>query len=104
MLHSLRLRSVFAVDLLRQLLSGLGLAAAAHGVRHLDRVRTGAIPSGLDVELLACRFVENGDPHLNLGPLYRVWVMNKSPVPIRQSFSVVLVASNAPTLTPEPLP
>ncbi len=48
----------------------------------------------LDLQLLAVRFVDNGHPEQNLGPRYRVWVRNNSPVQIATPFSVLLLASN----------
>ncbi len=62
------------------------------------------VTAGVDLQLLAVRFVDNGHPEQNLGPRYRVWFKNDSPVPIREPFSVLLLASNAPTPAVEPLP
>jgi hypothetical protein len=52
------------------------------------------ISSGLDVQLLAVRFVDNGHPEQNKGPRYRIWAINHSPVPIEVPFNVTLLASN----------
>ena len=57
--------------------------------------------AGQDVQLLAVRFVDNGHPEQNLGPRYRVWVRNNSPVQIVTPFSVLLLASNEQTPTVE---
>jgi hypothetical protein len=56
---------------------------------------------GLDLQLLAVRFVDNGHPEQRLGPRYRVWVRNNSPVQIATPFSVLLLASNEQTPTVE---
>lgn len=55
----------------------------------------------LDLQLLAVRFVDNGHPEQKLGPRYRVWVRNNSPVQIVTPFSVLLLASNDQTSTVE---
>ena len=60
--------------------------------------------AGLDLQLLAVRFVDNGHLEQNLGPRYRVWFKNNSPVPIMEPFSVLLLASNAQTPTVEQPP
>ena len=57
------------------------------------------IPVGLDVQMLAVRFVDNGHSEQNLGPRYRVWVRNNSPVQITAPFSVLALAGNDPTPT-----
>ncbi len=59
------------------------------------------VTAGLDLQLLAVRFVDNGHPTQNLGPRYRVWVRNNSPVQIVAPFSVLLLASNEQTPTVE---
>lgn len=59
------------------------------------------VVAGQDVQLLAVRFVDNGHPEQNLGPRYRVWVRNNSPVQIVAPFSVLLLASNEQTPTVE---
>ena len=59
------------------------------------------VVAGQDVQLLAVRFVENGHPEQNLGPRYRVWVRNNSPVQIVTPFSVLMLASNEQTPTVE---
>lgn len=52
------------------------------------------VQAGLDLQLLAVRFVDNGHPEQNLGPRYRVWVRNNSPVQITNPFSVLVLADN----------
>ncbi len=52
-----------------------------------------AIESGLDIQCLAVRFVDNGHAEKELGPRYRVWVRNNSKVDIRQGFDVLMMAS-----------
>ncbi len=59
------------------------------------------VPVGYDLQLLAVRFVDNGHPEQNLGPRYRVWVRNNSPVQIVTPFSVLMLASNELTPTVE---
>jgi hypothetical protein len=59
------------------------------------------VTNGLDLQLLAVRFVDGGHPEQNLGPRYRVWVRNNSPVQIATPFSVLLLASNEQTPTVE---
>ena len=59
------------------------------------------VPVGYDLQLLAVRFVDNGHPEQNLGPRYRVWVRNNSPVQIVTPFSVLMLASNEQTPTVE---
>jgi hypothetical protein len=60
--------------------------------------------AGVDLQLLAVRFVDGGHPEQKLGPRYRVWFKNNSPVPIMEPFSVLLLASNAQTPTAEQMP
>lgn len=52
------------------------------------------VAQGIDVQLLAVRFVDSGHPERNLGPRYRVWFQNNSNVPIEHPFDVLLIASN----------
>jgi hypothetical protein len=56
------------------------------------------VQSGMDLQLLAVRFVDNGHAEQNLGPRYRVWIRNNSPVQITTPFSVLALSSN--DLTP----
>lgn len=56
-------------------------------------------PSGYDLQLLAVRFVDPGHPDENLGPRYRVWLRNNSPVPVQSPFNVLLLAANSPQFT-----
>jgi hypothetical protein len=49
---------------------------------------------GLDLQLLAVRFVDGGHPEEQQGPSYRVWYRNNSTVPITTPFDVLAYASN----------
>src|SRR5262249_14906999 len=51
---------------------------------------------GLDLQLLAVRFVDSGSTKDKLGDRYRVWLRNSSAVAIRQPFNVLLMAANSP--------
>jgi hypothetical protein len=50
--------------------------------------------SGIDVQLLAVRFVDPGHPEQKMGPRYRIWFRNNSVLPIEQPFDLVVYASN----------
>jgi hypothetical protein len=52
------------------------------------------VEAGYDVQLLAVRFVDPGHPEQQLGPRYRVWLRNNSPVAIQQPFNLLAYASN----------
>jgi hypothetical protein len=56
------------------------------------------IPFGIDVQLLAVRFVDPGHPGQEKGPKYRVTFRNNASVPLKRAFNVLLMAGN----TPEP--
>lgn len=51
-------------------------------------------PTGVDVSFASIRQLDAGDPDNNLGPSYRVWITNNSPVAIDTPFDVALLASN----------
>lgn len=53
------------------------------------------IDAGLDLQMLAVRFVDSGHPEQELGPRYRVWFRNNSDVDINAPFNVMLLASNS---------
>ncbi|MCA9017688.1 MAG: hypothetical protein KDA77_20360, partial [Planctomycetaceae bacterium] len=53
------------------------------------------IDSGLDLQMLAVRFVDSGHPEQQLGPRFRVWFRNNSNVDINVPFNVMLLASNS---------
>ncbi|WP_417385697.1 hypothetical protein [Gimesia sp.] len=53
------------------------------------------INSGLDLQMLAVRFVDSGHAEEELGPRFRVWFRNNSVVDINQPFNVMLLASNS---------
>ena len=50
--------------------------------------------AGLDLQLLAVRFVDNGHPSQELGPRYRVWFRNNGPDTVNTPFNILLIASN----------
>jgi hypothetical protein len=52
------------------------------------------IPSGIDVQLLAVRFIDPGHPEQKMGPRYRIWFRNNSNMPVEQPFDLVVYASN----------
>ncbi len=52
------------------------------------------VNNGVDVQLLAVRFVDAGHLDQNLGPRYRVWIQNNSNFDIDQPFNVVLMGNN----------
>ena len=54
------------------------------------------VPTGIDLQLLAVRFVDNGHPEQNLGPRYRAWIRNNSNIQVTAPFSVLALASNDP--------
>lgn len=49
---------------------------------------------GVDLQLLAVRFVDPGHPEQQLGPRYRVWFRNNSAIAIDQAFDLLLLATN----------
>lgn len=53
------------------------------------------INSGLDLQMLAARFVDSGHAEQELGPRFRVWFRNNSNVDINVPFNVLLLASNS---------
>lgn len=57
------------------------------------------VNSGLDLQMLAVRFVDSGHPEEELGPRFRVWFRNNSNVDINVPFNVMLFASNSRELT-----
>jgi hypothetical protein len=48
---------------------------------------------GIDLQLLAIRFVDNGDAAQNLGPRFRVWIRNNTPTPMLKPFNVLALAA-----------
>jgi hypothetical protein len=50
------------------------------------------IREGVDLQLLAVRTIDAGDPEQQLGPAFRVWIRNNSPVAIVHPFNVLLLA------------
>lgn len=53
------------------------------------------VESGVDLQLLAVRFVDPGHPELREGPRYRVWVRNNTEQTTVNNFNVLLLASNS---------
>jgi hypothetical protein len=53
------------------------------------------IDDGLDLQLLAVRFVDPGQPELREGPRYRVWARNNSDRTIVKDFNILLMAANS---------
>jgi hypothetical protein len=52
------------------------------------------IDEGLDLQLLAVRFVDPGQQELNEGPRYRIWARNNSTRSLVKDFNIVLMAAN----------
>jgi hypothetical protein len=48
---------------------------------------------GADLQLLAVRTIDSGDPTNQLGPAFRVWLRNNSEVAINHPFNVVALAA-----------
>jgi hypothetical protein len=59
------------------------------------------IPVGLDLQLLAVRIVDSGDPENQQGPAVRVWFRNNSAVAIEHPFNVIAVAARDVQATPD---
>lgn len=53
------------------------------------------IRQGVDLQLLAIRFVDSGNPAENLGPRFRVWIRNNSPIVVDKPFNVLLMAGQS---------
>ncbi|HEY2828355.1 MAG TPA: hypothetical protein VGJ04_12210 [Pirellulales bacterium] len=51
------------------------------------------IRQGVDLQLLAVRTIDSGDPENQLGPAVRVWLRNNSPVAINRPFNVLALAA-----------
>jgi hypothetical protein len=51
------------------------------------------IRQGVDLQLLAVRMIDAGSPEQNLGPAFRVWIRNNSPIAIAHPFNVVALAA-----------
>lgn len=60
----------------------------------VDLPQTVAVNEGVDVQLIAVRFVDSGHSEQQLGPRYRVWMKNNSQAAVSQAFNVVLLAAN----------
>jgi hypothetical protein len=50
--------------------------------------------SDIDLQVDYVQLVEAGDPQQELGPLYRVWIVNNGGAAVAKPFDVVLVATN----------
>ncbi|MCC7083658.1 MAG: hypothetical protein IT427_01470 [Pirellulales bacterium] len=51
------------------------------------------VVQGIDLQLLAIRAVDSGDPAQNLGPRFRVWIRNNTPTPLLRPFNMLLMAA-----------
>jgi hypothetical protein len=51
------------------------------------------VTQGLDLQLLAVRMLDSGDPDQKLGPAYRVWFRNNSAVAINHPFNILTLAA-----------
>lgn len=60
----------------------------------VDLPETQPVVQGVDVQLIAVRFVDSGHSEQQLGPRYRVWLKNNSQAPVQQSFNLVMLAAN----------
>jgi hypothetical protein len=58
-----------------------------------DDVPVVAVDQGLDLQLLAVRIVDSGDPEKQLGPAFRVWFRNNSQVAVNHPFNVLILAA-----------
>jgi hypothetical protein len=52
-----------------------------------------AVPQGLDLQLLAVRMLDSGDPDQQQGPAFRVWFRNNSAVAINHPFNILTLAA-----------
>jgi hypothetical protein len=59
-----------------------------------DDVPVVEIAQGLDLQLLAVRSIDAGDPENNQGPAFRVWFRNNSNVAIDHPFNVLALAAH----------
>jgi hypothetical protein len=57
------------------------------------------IHEGVDLQLLAVRMIDAGNPEQNMGPGFRVWVRNNSPVAILHGFNVLALAARSNVAT-----
>jgi hypothetical protein len=58
-----------------------------------DDVPVVQVPQGLDLQLLAVRSLDSGDPEQKQGPAVRVWFRNNSEVAINHPFNVLALAA-----------
>jgi hypothetical protein len=59
------------------------------------------IREGVDLQLLAVRMIDAGNPEQNMGPAFRVWIRNNSPVAIVHGFNVLALAAHTNVATAE---
>jgi hypothetical protein len=57
------------------------------------------VREGVDLQLLAVRTIDSGDPSQQLGPALRVWVRNNSAVALNHPFNVLALAARGPQPT-----
>lgn len=62
-----------------------------HPCRHWDCYH---VCEGVDLELMTLRLLDAGNPAMNVGPAFRIWLRNNSRVAIAQPFNVLLIAAN----------
>jgi hypothetical protein len=66
-----------------------------------EKTSEGEQSSDIDLQVEYIQLVEAGDPQKELGPLYRVWIVNNGGDAVAQPFDVVLVATNEDTPSQE---
>ena len=70
-----------------------------YGCGYWYEVPVVVIREGVDLQLLAVRLVDSGDPEAQLGPVFRVWIRSNSPVAINHPFNVLVLAGRAAQAT-----
>jgi hypothetical protein len=64
-----------------------------------DDVPVVFVHEGVDLQLLAVRMIDSGDPEQQLGPALRVWFRNNSAVALNHPFNVLALAARGPQPT-----
>jgi hypothetical protein len=74
-------------------------AAEAAALAATEKTEEAKQSTDIDLQVEYVQLVEAGNPEKELGPLYRVWIVNNGEAAISKPFDVVLVATNedAPT-------
>jgi len=57
------------------------------------------VRQGVDLQLLAVRMIDAGNPEQNMGPAFRVWLRNNSPVAILHGFNVLALTARSNVAT-----